>query len=91
MAHSIWTAAFWKATAERAVSTAAQSALLAIGADQVNALTLDWPTLGGFAAGGAVLSLLKSLGVNALTGTGPSVGAEVPAERGRHVADSDPA
>jgi hypothetical protein len=87
MSNSIWTGAFWKATAERAVATAAQSALLAIGADQINALTLDWPTLGGFAAGGAVLSLLKSLGVNALTGTGPSVGAEVPVPTARHVAN----
>ncbi len=74
---SIWTGAFWKATAERAVSTAAQSAILVVAADQFNALTFDWPTLGGFAAGGAVLSVLKSLAVNAATGTGPSVAGEV--------------
>ena len=38
-------------TAERAVKTAAQSALLAIGADQLNALAADWQTVAGFALG----------------------------------------
>jgi hypothetical protein len=48
-------------TAERAVKTAAQSALLSIGADQANALTADWQTVASFALGGAVLSVLTSL------------------------------
>lgn len=52
---------FWKKTAERAVKTAAQAALLVIGADQVNALTADWQDAAGFALGGAVLSVLTSL------------------------------
>ena len=34
----MWTGEFWKATAERAVSTAAQAALLAIGADQLHVM-----------------------------------------------------
>lgn len=71
---SIFTLAFWIAASERAVKTAAQSALLVVGADQVNALTLDWANLGGFAAGGLVLSVLTSL-VSARIGgdSGPSV------------------
>lgn len=69
----MWTLAFWKATAERAISTAAQSAILVFGADQVNALDADWKTVAGFALGGAVLSALKSLAVNAATGDGPGV------------------
>ncbi len=46
---------------ERAVKTAAQSALLLIGADQVNALSVDWGNVGAFALGGFVLSLLTSI------------------------------
>lgn len=53
--------AFWKGTTERAVKSAAQSALLAVGADQANVLSLDWKNLLGFAAGGALLSGLTSL------------------------------
>lgn len=58
---SIWSGKFWRDAGERAVSTAAQSALLALGATQLNVLEADWVTVAGFAAGGAVLSLLKSL------------------------------
>jgi len=46
---------------ERAVKTAAQAALLVIGADQANVLTLDWQNVAGFAGGGFVLSVLTSL------------------------------
>ena len=46
---------------ERAVKTAAQSALLLLGADQLNALSVDWGNVAGFALGGFVLSLLTSL------------------------------
>lgn len=46
---------------DRAVKTAAQSALLTIGADQVNALDADWRLVGGMALGGALLSLLTNV------------------------------
>jgi hypothetical protein len=46
---------------ERAAKTAAQAALLVIGADQANVLTLDWQNLAGFAGGGFLLSLLTSV------------------------------
>lgn len=46
---------------DRATKTAAQSALLVLGADQVNALAADWQLVGGFALGGAALSVLTSL------------------------------
>ena len=58
----IWTANFWKQTAEQSVKAAAIAATLVLGAEQVNALTVDWAKVGGFAAGGAVLSVLLSLG-----------------------------
>lgn len=69
----MFTLIFWKATLERAIKTAAQSALLAIGADQINALAVSWPEVGGFAAGGFVLSVLTSVASSALTGDGPSM------------------
>ena len=85
----MWTGEFWKATAERAVSTAAQAALLAIGADQLHVMDANWETIGGFAAGGAVLCVLKCLAAVAITGGSPSVtNAEVPASYdGRHRSD----
>jgi hypothetical protein len=58
----MWTVEFWKATAELAVRGAASAAILSIGAEQINALTTNWVTVGGFAAGGAALSVLWSLG-----------------------------
>ena len=46
---------------ERAAKTAAQSALLLLGADQLNALSVDWGNVAGFALGGFVLSILTSI------------------------------
>jgi hypothetical protein len=57
----MFTKKFWRDAAERAISTAAEAVIGVIIADQVNVLTLDWQNLGGFAAGGALLSLLKAL------------------------------
>lgn len=79
----MWTLAFWKASAERALKTAAQAAFLAVGADSLaaNALTFDWASMGGFALGGLVLSLLTSIGSAAGTDGSPSLNnAEVLAE-----------
>ena len=73
---SIWTTAFWRATVERAVKTSAQSAVLAIGADQLNVLELDFVTVGGFAGGGALLSVLSTLASIAVSGTPSATGAE---------------
>jgi len=70
---SIWTRAFWKATAERAISTGAQAALLAWGGGALPAVSLPWWTVPAFFAGGAVLGALKGLTVNAVTGDGPGL------------------
>lgn len=53
--------AFWRAAVDRAVRTAAQAALLTIGADLVNVVQVDWAGVAGFAGGGFVLSVLTSL------------------------------
>ncbi len=52
---------FIKQVLERAVKTAAQAAILALGAGQLDALSADWRAVFGFAAGGFVLSALTSL------------------------------
>ena len=70
---SIWTGKFWKATAERAIATAAQSALAALGTDLVGVLDMDAVAVLSLAGGGAVLSILKSIAATAATGS-PSLG-----------------
>ena len=58
----MWTAKFWKATAERALKSAAQGALLYFGADQLfDAWHANWGAAGGIALGAAVLSALTSI------------------------------
>lgn len=59
---------YWTETVDRAAKTAAQAAVLVLGADQVNALDADWRLVAGFAAGGAVLSVLTTIGQRGLTG-----------------------
>lgn len=55
---------------DRAVKTAAQSAVLSIGVEsaQVNGLAVDWMLMAGMAAGGALLSVLTTLGQRGLFG-----------------------
>lgn len=49
---------------DRAVKTAAQAAILSIGVEtaEMNALAVDWTLMGGMALGGALLSVLTTLG-----------------------------
>ncbi len=57
----MWTRKFWRETIERAIKTAAQTFLTYVGADQLNVLAFEWSTAGGFAAGGAAISVAMSL------------------------------
>lgn len=54
---------FWRDTFERAIKTAVQSVLLAVaGATGADSFALDWQTIGVAALGGAVLSVITSIG-----------------------------
>lgn len=70
------TRAYLLAVLERATKTAAQSALLVLGADQINALNAQWADVGGFALGGFALSVLTSLATSGFGGNGPSAATE---------------
>jgi hypothetical protein len=71
----ILTGAFWKATAERAISTAAQAALLAWGGGALPATSLPWWSVPAAAGAGAVLTVLKCLVAERVTkGNGPGFG-----------------
>ena len=70
------TKAYALAVLERAVKTAAQSALLVLGADQINAMNAQWVDVGGFALGGFALSVLTSLATSGFGGNGPSATTE---------------
>lgn len=68
----MFTRTFLRDLLERSLSTAAQSALLVIGADQFNVLSADWQNLAGFAGGGFVLSVLKGIAAGQLVGDSKS-------------------
>lgn len=57
----MWDVLFWKDAAERAVKTAAQSALAFFVVGKTAFGELDWAAVGGAAAVGAVASLLSSI------------------------------
>ena len=58
----LFTKVFWKDATERAVKTAAQAALLSVGAAKgFNLFTLNWEVMVGFALGGALFSYLTSV------------------------------
>ncbi|BAU83351.1 hypothetical protein SLA_2424 [Streptomyces laurentii] len=55
------TTAFWQATAERAVRTAAQTLVAALGLNTAGILRADWGDGLSLAAGAAVLTVLTAL------------------------------
>lgn len=71
----MFTLVFWKATAERAIKTFAQSIILVWGADEMfNLWEANVGEALGVGAGGFVLSVLTSVASGAATGTsGPSL------------------
>lgn len=67
-------ASFWKATAERAVKTFAQTAAALLTGNVTGLLEVDWISLASVSGLAALVSVLTSVGSDALTGgTGPSL------------------
>lgn len=70
---TIWTSDFWRAAIERSVKTFAQTAAaLAVGSG-AGLIDTDWLTLASVSGMAALVSLLTSVGSDALTGGGPSL------------------
>jgi hypothetical protein len=72
----MFTAAFWRATAERAVKTFAQTLVALLSAGAFNVLKAEWQESLGVAAGAAVLSVLTSIASAGVGNSGPSLGPE---------------
>jgi hypothetical protein len=70
---SIWTKAFWKATAERMVRAAAAGATGALTAGVTNLAEVPWRGVLVTAGVAAAFSLLASLTINQATGDGPAL------------------
>ena len=69
----MWTLVFWKATAERAVKTFAQTLAALLVADGTDLLNSAWVARLSVAGMAALVSVLTSIGSDAATGDGPSL------------------
>jgi hypothetical protein len=74
----MFTVTFWKAAAERAIKTGAQSVLTVyfVGDVALNAFQADWVNMGGIGLGGAALSILTSLASGYKDGNPSATNAE---------------
>lgn len=71
----MWSLIFWKAAAERAISTGAQSALVLMGTDITGYLHIEWDKLAVISGISALASLIKSVAVAGVTDGTPSLGS----------------
>jgi hypothetical protein len=70
----MWNKRFWQAVTERAVKTAAQSAIAALAAAGTGSLIgLDWVALAAMAGFGALTSVLTSIASGVATHGEPSL------------------
>lgn len=77
----MFTLVFWKAAAERSLKTFAQAAAALLVGNGTGLLDTDWRSVLSVAGIAAVVSVLTSIGSDALTGEGPSLtNAEVVSE-----------
>lgn len=70
------TGKYWAATAERAVKTAGQAFVAAVGVNVVALDQVNWELVGGTTLLAAVLSVATSIASIPVGGEGPSLGAE---------------
>lgn len=64
---------WWAEVADRAIRTAAQTAIALIGTDTVGITSVDWPGIGSAAALAAVLSVFMSLAAGRIGPDSPSL------------------
>lgn len=69
----MFTRAWWRATAERALSTGAQAALLAWGGGSLPDVSLPWWTIPAAFGGGVALAVLKAMAASQVGSGGPSL------------------
>lgn len=67
------TGAFWKATTERAVRTAAQTLVAVLGLDTTGVLDVDWGASLALAGSAALLAVLTAVATSGAGGDGPGV------------------
>ncbi|MDJ1137935.1 holin [Streptomyces iconiensis] len=67
------TRAFWRATSERAIRTAAQTLVAALGLDATGVLDVDWTGGLSLAGSAAILAVLTALATSGAGGPGPGV------------------
>ncbi|MFD4862401.1 holin [Streptomyces atratus] len=68
----MFTSAFWLATAERAVRTAAQTLVATLGLDTAGVLDVDWGQGLSLAGGAALLAVLTAITASG-SGDGPGL------------------
>ncbi|MEU8957837.1 holin [Streptomyces sp. NPDC048518] len=69
----MWTTAFWKATAERAVRTFAQALAAVLVAGATSLLDVAWGAAFGTAGLAALLAVLTAIGVSGAGAHGPGI------------------
>ncbi|MFE4796251.1 holin [Streptomyces sp. NPDC056708] len=69
---SMFSSAFWLATAERAVRTAAQTLIAALGLNTAGVLDVDWGQGLSLAGSAALLAVLTAISTSG-TGDGPGL------------------
>lgn len=69
---NLTTREFWASSVERAIKTAAQTAVALIGTEAVGVFNLDWTQIGSVVATATILSLLTSIAGDTAGKNGPS-------------------
>lgn len=69
----MWNRTFWKAATERAIRATAWCAGGLLGTNATGLLDTDWKGVLSAAGMAGVLSILGSIGTDAVTGNGPSL------------------
>ncbi|MWA15386.1 holin [Streptomyces sp. BA2] len=79
----MWTAGFWKATAERALRTFAQSLAAVLVAGATTLLDVEWKAALATAGMATLLAVLTAVGAANAGAGGPGI-TETPTTRGGH-------